>query len=70
MPCVLVVFCIFFAIITSNEKANLTQKFVHTILRVNMTCTINLKEFKYMLLEKQYIDSMNKEKWCTWVKMR
>jgi hypothetical protein len=50
-----------FSIFKFNEKAHVTQKFVHTIFKVNMIGMIDLKEFKDMLLNKQYVDSINKE---------
>jgi len=60
------VFYILFSIFRSNEKAHVTQKFVHTIFKVYMIGMIDFKEFKDMLLDKQYTNSMNKEEGHTW----
>ncbi len=57
------VFYILFSIFKSNEKVHVTQKFVHTIYMIGM---IDFKEFKGMLLDKQYTNSMNKEEGQTW----
>jgi hypothetical protein len=54
-------FYILFSIFKSNEKVHVTQKYVqYTIFKVNMIGMIDLKEFKGILLDKQYTDSMNK----------
>jgi hypothetical protein len=55
-----------FTIGKSNEKAHVTQKFVHKILKINMIDMIDLKKFKDMLLQNIYLDSMNKEEGGTW----
>jgi hypothetical protein len=58
---------ILFSIFRSNEKVHVTQKFVqYTIFKINMIGMIDLKEFKGMLLDKQYTNSMNKEEGWTW----
>jgi hypothetical protein len=57
---------ILFSIFKLNEKAHVTQKFVHTIFKVNMIRMTYLKEFTDMLLNKQYTNSMNKEEGQTW----
>jgi hypothetical protein len=52
---------ILFSIFKSNEKVHVTQKFVEYTIGM-----IDLKEFKGMLLDKQYIDLVNKEEGRTW----
>jgi hypothetical protein len=59
-------FYILFFIFRSNEKAHVTQKFIHTIFKVYMIRMIDFKEFKDMLSDKQYTNSMKEKEGWTW----
>ncbi len=55
-----------FCVITYSSMFFLMSYILFSIFKVNMIGMIDLKEFKGMLLDKQYTNSMNKEEGRTW----